>query len=102
MLQPAVKNLHIVAAFAWNMMNKNIRLLNELEKKTSKMSYKNERFCFYCKLTSVTLEIQGKDLKSCGICKIAEVLIFCFEFRELSHLTRDLSEAEKKINIVTS
>ena len=31
MLQPAVKNLHIVAAFAWNMMNKNIRLLNELE-----------------------------------------------------------------------
>ena len=33
------------------------------------MSYKNERFCFYCKLTSEALEIQGKDLKSCGICK---------------------------------
>ena len=30
------------------------------------------------------------------------VLIFCVEFRELSHLTRDLSQAEKKINVVTS
>ena len=29
-------------------------------------------------------------------------LIFCVEFRELSHLTRDLSQAEKKINVVTS
>ena len=28
------------------------------------------------------------------------VLIFCVEFRELSHLTRDLSQAEKKINVV--
>ena len=27
----------------------------------------------------------------------AMVLIFCVEFRELSHLTRDLSQAEKKI-----
>ena len=26
------------------------------------------------------------------------VLIFCVEFRELSHLTRDLSQAEKNIN----
>ena len=31
-----------------------------------------------------------------------QVLIFCVEFRELSHLTRDLSQAEKKINVVTS
>ena len=30
------------------------------------------------------------------------VLIFCVEFRELSHLTRDLSQTEKKINVVTS
>ena len=28
------------------------------------------------------------------------VLIFCVEFRELSHLTRDLSQAEKKINVL--
>ena len=28
------------------------------------------------------------------------VLIFCVEFRELSHFTRDLSQAEKKINVV--
>ena len=32
----------------------------------------------------------------------ARVLIFCVEFRELSHLTRDLSQAEKEINFVTS
>ena len=31
-----------------------------------------------------------------------EVLIFCVEFQELSHLRRDLSQAEKKINFVTS
>ena len=29
------------------------------------------------------------------------VLIFCVEFWELSHLTCDLSQAEKKINVVT-
>ena len=32
----------------------------------------------------------------------AWVLIFCVEFRELFHLIRDLSQAEKKINVVTS
>jgi hypothetical protein len=26
------------------------------------------------------------------------VLIFCVQFRELSHFTRDLSQTEKKIN----
>ena len=31
-----------------------------------------------------------------------KVLIFCVEFRELSHLTHDLSQAEKKITVVTS
>ena len=31
----------------------------------------------------------------------AKVLIFCVEFLELSHFTRDLSQAEKKINVVT-
>ena len=30
------------------------------------------------------------------------VLMFCVEFWELPHLTRDLSQAEKKTNIVTS
>ena len=33
---------------------------------------------------------------------VIKVLIFCVEFRELSHLTRDLSRAEKKIIDVTS
>ena len=32
----------------------------------------------------------------------AKVPIFCVEFWELSNLTRDLSKAEKKINVVTS
>ena len=32
----------------------------------------------------------------------AIVLIFCVELQELSHLTRDLAQAEKKINVVTS
>ena len=32
---------------------------------------------------------------------ITGVLIFCVEFRELSHLTRDLSQAEKKINVTS-
>ena len=31
---------------------------------------------------------------------IPKVLILWVEFRELSHLTRDLSQAEKKINVV--
>ena len=30
------------------------------------------------------------------------VLIFCVEFQELSRLTRDISQTEKKINVVTS
>ena len=33
---------------------------------------------------------------------ITMVLIFCVEFQELSHLTRDLSQAEKKITVATS
>ena len=32
----------------------------------------------------------------------AEVLILCVEFWEMSHLTRDLSQGEKKITVVTS
>ena len=31
-----------------------------------------------------------------------KVLYFCVGFRELSHLTRDISQAEKKVNVVTS
>ena len=34
--------------------------------------------------------------------RFTRVLNLCVEFQELSHLTRDLSEAEKKINVVTS
>ena len=34
--------------------------------------------------------------------KVSKVLIFCVEFQELSHLTRDLSQAEEKITVVTS
>ena len=33
---------------------------------------------------------------------VAMVLIFCVVFRELSYLTSDLSQAEKKLNVVTS
>ena len=33
---------------------------------------------------------------------ISKVLIFCVEFWEMSHLTHDLSHAEKKITVVTS
>ena len=33
---------------------------------------------------------------------VAVVHIFYVDFQELSHLTRDLSQAEKKINRVTS
>ena len=40
--------------------------------------------------------------KSSGIDDLTEVLIFCFEFRELSHLTRNLYQAEKKITVVTN
>jgi hypothetical protein len=34
--------------------------------------------------------------------RLNRVLICCVEFRELSHLTRDLSQAEKKLTVVTS
>ena len=41
--------------------------------------------------------------KSCNIfLSCTWVLIFCLEFRELSHLTRDLSQAEMKITVVKS
>ena len=35
------------------------------------------------------------------IYEVAVVLIFCVEFRELSHSTHDLSQAEKKITVFT-
>ena len=34
--------------------------------------------------------------------ELTTVLYFCGGFQELSHLTPDLSQAEKKINVVTS
>ena len=40
---------------------------------------------------------------SCFTCpKVFQVLIFCVEFLELPNLTRGLSQAEKKINVVSS
>ena len=45
--------------------------------------------------------IQGKTLFS-DICGLFIVLYFCVGFRKLSHLARDLSQAEKEINVVTS
>ena len=38
------------------------------------------------------------NLKS-AFYRMNKVLIFCVEFRDMSHLTRDLSQAEKKINV---
>ena len=40
--------------------------------------------------------------KSIGEKLKTKVLIFCVEFWEWSHLTRDLSQAEKKITVITS
>ena len=34
------------------------------------------------------------------VCVNLNCFYFCFDFRELSHLTHELSQAEKKINIV--
>ena len=44
--------------------------------------------------------ITAKSPESAG--KLIMVLIFCVEFWELFHLPLDLSQAEKKTNIVTS
>ena len=44
--------------------------------------------------------ITAKSPASAG--KLIMVLIFCVEFWELFHLALDLSQAEKKTNIVTS
>ena len=38
----------------------------------------------------------------CPTTQKTQVLIFCVEFWELSHLTQDLSQTEKKIPVVTS
>ena len=53
-------------------------------------------FQFHCDLTS---GCKRRLVKYYAICP-ARVLIFCVEFRDLSHLTRDLSQVEKKINVV--
>ena len=37
-----------------------------------------------------------------GVATALSQAIFCAEFLELSHLKRDLSQAEKKITVVTS
>ena len=41
------------------------------------------------------------DLFKTDEISISRVLIFCVEYRELSDLICDLSQAEKKINVVT-
>ena len=40
-------------------------------------------------------------LANASLC-FSKILYFCIGFRELSHSTRDLFQAEKKINVVTS
>ena len=44
----------------------------------------------------------GHNCESSGHLSVSKVLIFCVEFWELSHLTRDLSQTEKKIIVVTT
>ena len=56
-------------------------------------------------LVPIAENLDEIDRVRCTMCKkmmLFQVLIFCVEFRELSHLTRDLSQAEKKITVVTS
>ncbi len=62
-------------------------------------SFTNEFLMFSLRLSCLTNALKLKEEP--GIWPTL-VLIFCVEFRELSHLTRDLSQAEKKITVVTS
>ena len=53
-------------------------------------------------MTPIDLQMTSVNLLDTMRVICTLVLIFCVEFRELSHLTRDLSQAEKKIDFVTS
>ena len=57
--------------------------------------------CRATKFVIITLAsccvIRGKAFQM-----ITKILYFCVGFRELSHLTRELSHAEKKITVITS
>ena len=71
--------------------------------------FKGEMVYFYPWLNVwlVSLRSQCHGHLSCFLFLLQEVcrprvLIFCVEFRELSQFTYDLSQAEKKINDVTS
>ena len=62
----------------------------------------------YLKLSLMSLILEfikkvHKDLRFVIFTGLSfRVLIFCVELWELSHLTRDLSQAEKKLNVDTS
>ena len=68
--------------------------------KNPKLEFTNERLTYFTKVTiqNVVYVIEYSVLPK----MFSKVLIFCFEFQELSHSTRDLSQTEKKINVVTS
>ena len=57
-------------------------------------------------IQTIVVRCNGLIELNLGNCKLSPshtwVLIFCVEFWELSHLKRDLSQAEKKMNVVTS
>ena len=57
-------------------------------------------------IQTIVVRCNGLIELNLGNCKLSPshtwVLIFCVEFWELSHLIRDLSQAEKKMNVVTS
>ena len=56
---------------------------------------------FFCKIQDkMCAEIPTKIPTNTP--QVIHALIFCVEFRELSHLIHDLSQAEKKIIVVTS
>ena len=54
------------------------------------------------KTNYVHIQFETLQMILCKISKHSKVLIFCVEYRELSHLTCDLSQAEKKITVFTS
>ena len=58
--------------------------------------FRRKQNCWEFRMT--TMAILVIEFSSSGIL----VLIFCVEFQELSHLTCDLSQGEKKITVVTS
>ena len=73
---------------------KHIEKINEEKEKHTYLSWRN--------LDDTEME---KVIYCCALCQVScgcQVFIFFVEFRELSHLKHDFSEAAKKMNVVTS